>query len=95
MDKSGFSLLEVLIAITIITIGLVAVLSLIANSLASYRTSSQSVIDINITRACLENARNERDKTGVPTSGDPEPEEAGDHYKIFCDDIIYYLYKWQ
>lgn len=89
--SKAFSLLEVLIAMAIITIGLVAALSLIAFSLRSYKTSSQQIIDANADQACIEEARNERDGGGVPTGGI----DMGDYYKIQCSDIIYYLYKWQ
>jgi len=87
--SKAFSLLEVLIAMAIITIGLVAALNLIAASLHSYKTSSQQIIDANKAQACAEEARNKRDRGEI--SGSP--------YVVNCEygkvKIIYYLYDWQ
>lgn len=89
----GFSLLEVLIAITLITVGLVACLSLISASLKSYKNSSQSVIDANKVQECLELARNDRDR-------DPGTFFAGASNKeVVCTEnnltIKMHLYDWQ
>lgn len=89
--SKGFSLLEVLVALSIITIGLVGALSLIAFSLHSYQTSSQQIIDANNAQACAEIARNQRDRGQAPTGGI----DRGDYYEIRCSDIVYYLYKWR
>lgn len=90
MVSKGFSLLEVLIAMAIITIGLVAALNLIAASLHSYKTSSQQVIYANQAQECVELARNERDRNPEAFFGTcPSPCE------VTCGKLTTYLYDWQ
>ncbi|MFH1392592.1 MAG: prepilin-type N-terminal cleavage/methylation domain-containing protein [bacterium] len=89
MVNKGFSLLEVLISMAIITIGLVAALSLISVSLRSYKTSSEQIIYANEDQECIETARNARDR-------DPASFFAGASNKqITCGKLTTYLYDWQ
>ena len=89
--QAGFSLLEVLVAMAVITIGLVGALSLIAFSLHSYKTSSQQIIDANAVQGCLENIRNLRDRGKCCSGLNP--------YVATCTSgnitIKTYLYDWQ
>ncbi|PIP16970.1 MAG: hypothetical protein COX44_02530 [Candidatus Portnoybacteria bacterium CG23_combo_of_CG06-09_8_20_14_all_37_13] len=89
--SKAFSLLEVLIAMAIITIGLVAALNLIAFSLHSYKTSSQQIIDTNWVQGCLEAIRNQRDRGECCLGQNP--------YVATCTKnnitIKTYLYDWQ
>lgn len=87
----AFSLLEVLISMAIITIGLVAALSLIAFSLRSYKTSSQQIIDANADQACIEIARNNRDRDPVSFFAlCPSPCQI-----TTCGKLTTYLYDWK
>lgn len=87
--SKAFTLLEVLVAMTIITIGLVGALSLISFSLKSYQTSSQQIINANKAQECAELARNKRDRGLI--SGSPYIKTC----KFGNITVTTYLYDWK
>jgi len=91
--SKAFTLLEVLIACAIITIGLVGALSLISYSVSSYRFSVQKSTDAYKAQACIENARNQRDRNSEDFFG------ANFYKEITCTEnnitVKTYLYDWK
>jgi len=60
-NQQGFSLIEVIIAIFVITIGIVAVVNLISSAIGSVAISESQVIATNLCQEGLEVVRNIRD----------------------------------
>lgn len=61
----SFSLIEVLVAVTVITVGLIGVIGLVIYNLSISRISPERVIAINLAQEGLEAARNIRDNNWV------------------------------
>ncbi len=57
----AFTLIEVLIAILIISIGILGAFSLMTFSISTYEETSQKIIEINLARQGIEQIRNLRD----------------------------------
>jgi prepilin-type N-terminal cleavage/methylation domain-containing protein len=62
MTSQGFTILEVLIAITVLTIGLIGALTLLTFSLSSYEESSNKVVAVNLAQEGVEVVRSFRDR---------------------------------
>ena len=75
LREKGFSLLEVLVAIAVITVGLVGVIGLIAYTISISRVSPDKVIATNLAQEGIEVIRNIRDTNWL--EGDDFDEDIG------------------
>jgi prepilin-type N-terminal cleavage/methylation domain-containing protein len=105
--RKGFSLLEVLIAITIINVGVLASVNLMSFTLHNWKSTSSKLQNTLVVQGKMELVRNFRDNNPVnwsqvivPPSGVtivPGP-KAGEHIVSVSEkdvNITYHLYDWR
>ena len=68
-DKSGFSLLEVIIALFVLSIGITAMLSLISNSINNSNEAKDMIAAAQLAQEGVELVRNKRDNNYISDSG--------------------------
>lgn len=61
INKNGFTLMEVMLSVSILSMGIVASFALISSSMARFSTSANKIIAINLAQDGLERVRNVRD----------------------------------
>ena len=70
-NKKGFSFLEVMITVAVLSIGILAMLALIASSIGSSTNSRNSIIASELAQEGIELVRNIRDNNFISNPSDP------------------------